>query len=228
LAGKRVIVIPAFNEATAIEPVIRGAAEVADHVIVVDDGSSDRTAEVAERAGALVVRHAVNRGVGGATGTGLQAALAVGAAAIVTMDADGQHRVEDAERVFARLATGDVDFVNGSRLLGRKEGAGRMPARRVLYNNIANVLTWSLFGVWVTDSQCGLRGLSARAAAAIDLQTSGFEVCSEMIQKVRRNGWRFAEVPVAPVYTTYSLSKGQSFTMGVRTAMRLIMRRLIG
>jgi glycosyltransferase involved in cell wall biosynthesis len=224
---KKVIIIPAYNEATAIEAVILEAVKVADTVIVVDDGSADDTSAVAERAGALVVRHAVNRGVGGATGTGLEAALAVGADAVVTMDADGQHRAEDAGRLFQRLSAGDIDFVNGSRLKGRKEGSGEMPFRRVFYNTIANVLTWMLFGVWVTDSQCGLRGLSRRAAAAIDLQTSGFEVCSEMIQKVRRNGWRYAEVPIAPIYTEYSMSKGQSFGMGVRTALKLIMRRLM-
>jgi glycosyltransferase involved in cell wall biosynthesis len=224
---KRVIVIPAYNEATAIETVVLEAVKVADQVIVVDDGSADETSQVAQRAGALVVRHAVNRGVGGATGTGLEAALSVGADVVVTMDADGQHRAEDAERLFQRLAAGDVDFVNGSRLKGRKEGSGVMPLRRVFYNTVANVLTYVLFGVWVTDSQCGLRGLSRRAAAAIDLQTSGFEVCSEMIQKVRRHGWRYAEVPIAPVYTTYSLSKGQSFSTGVRTALKLIMRRLM-
>lgn len=225
---KKVIVIPAYNEASAIDEVVRGATRIADHVIVVDDGSKDGTSDVASRAGALVVRHVVNRGVGGATGTGLQAALSVGADAIVTMDADGQHRAEDAAELFKRLEAGDIDFVNGSRLKGRKQGSGDMPLRRVIYNTIANILTWALFGVWVTDSQCGLRGLSRRAAAAVDLQTSGFEVCSEMLQKVRHQGWSYAEVPVAPVYTEYSLSKGQSFAMGVKTAMRLIMRRLLG
>lgn len=225
---KRVIVIPALNEAPAIEEVVRQAVRVADAVIVVDDGSSDGTGAVAERAGALVVRHTVNRGTGAATATGLAAALRVGADLIVTMDADGQHRAEDAERIFARLAGGDVDFVSGSRILGVKEGAGRMPLRRRVYNWIGNFLTMLLFGVWVSDSQSGLRGLSARAASSIELRTNGFEICSEMVYQVRKQGLRYAEVSVPAIYTEHSLSKGQSFVNGVRTATRLIFRRLIG
>jgi glycosyltransferase involved in cell wall biosynthesis len=223
---KNVIVIPAFNEAGAIGAVVADAVSVADAVIVVDDGSHDDTRAVALAAGAMVVRHAINRGVGGATGTGLKAALRIGADAIVTMDADGQHRAEDAARLFARLAQGDIDFVNGSRLLDRT--TGKMPLRRVFYNTIANVLTFLLFGVWVSDSQSGLRGLSRRAASVVELRTNGFEVCSEMIQQIRRHGWRYAEVPIPAIYTAYSMSKGQNLGNGVRTAVRLLLRRFIG
>src|SRR6188472_2480800 len=101
---KRVIVIPAYNEEKTIGETVRGALDVADRVLVVDDGSNDRTSEIASAAGATVVRHAVNRGLGGALGTGIEGALRLGADAIVTMDADGQHRAEDAKAAFDRLA----------------------------------------------------------------------------------------------------------------------------
>ncbi len=227
--GKNVIVIPAYNEETTVAQVVRDAVRSADVVLVVDDGSRDRTAELARDAGAVVVRHAVNRGLGGALGTGIAAALKLGADSIVTMDADGQHRAVDAGRVFERLAGGDIDFVIGSRMLrGQGDGEGKMPIRRVLFNGIGNLLTYMLFGVWVSDSQSGLRGLSRSAAEKIDLRTNGMEVSSEFIKEIRDRRWRVAEIPIPAIYTAYSMSKGQSFLVGVKTAAKLIIRRFIG
>jgi glycosyltransferase involved in cell wall biosynthesis len=224
---KKVIVIPAYNEETTIGPVVREAVGVADAVVVVDDGSRDHTGTLAGEAGATVVRHAVNRGLGGALGTGIAAALRLGADAVVTMDADGQHRAADAARVFDRLEQGDVDFVIGSRMR-RGEGAGRMPLHRKLFNGVGNCLTYALFGVWVTDSQSGLRGLSRRAAERLDLRTNGMEVSSEFIKEMKDRRWRWAEIAIPAIYTEYSLSKGQSLLVGVKTAAKLILRRFIG
>jgi glycosyltransferase involved in cell wall biosynthesis len=226
--GKQIIVIPAYNEEATVAQVVREAVRVAEVVVVVDDGSRDRTSALAGEAGAIVVRHAVNRGLGGALGTGIAAAVKLGADAVVTMDADGQHRAADAARVFTRLAQGDVDFVIGSRMRAGEEGAGKMPLHRVLFNAVGNALTYLLFGVWVTDSQSGLRGLSRVAAETIDLRTNGMEVSSEFIKEVRERRWRMAEIAIPAIYTEYSLSKGQSFLVGVKTAAKLILRRFIG
>lgn len=225
--AKRIIVIPAYNEELTIADVVRGAVKIADRVLVVDDGSRDRTAALAKEAGALVVRHAVNRGVGAALGTGIEAAVRLDADAVVTMDADGQHRAEDAARVFERLAQGDVEFVIGSRMKRGPE-QGNMPAHRMLFNTIGNLLTFMLFGVWVTDSQSGLRGLSRKAASTIDLRTNGMESLSEFIKEKKDRRWRLAEVPIKAIYTDYSMSKGQNFFMGVKIALRLIFRRFFG
>lgn len=223
---QRIIVIPAFNEARTIAEVVRGASKFADRVIVVDDGSRDETGNLAKEAGALVVRHAVNRGVGAAIGTGIEAAVRLGADAVVTMDADGQHRPEDAGRVFDRLAKGDVEFVMGSRLKKGDE-PGNMPLHRVLLNTVGNVLTFLLFGVWVTDSQCGLRGLSHKAARTIELRTSGMESISEFIKEMKDKRWRHDEVAIKAIYTDYSMSKGQNFFLGIKVALKLIFRRFI-
>jgi glycosyltransferase involved in cell wall biosynthesis len=225
--AKRIIVIPAYNEAPTIADVVREAVKIADRVLVVDDGSRDATSALAKEAGALVIRHAVNRGVGAALGTGIEAANRLGADAVVTMDADGQHLAEDAAKVFDRLAQGDVEFVMGSRMR-RSENSGHMPAHRVLFNTIGNALTYLLFGVWVTDSQCGLRGLSRKAAGTIELRTNGMESLSEFIKEMKDKRWRFAEVAVKAVYTDYSMSKGQNFFVGVKVAIRLIWRRFFG
>ena len=229
--GKQIIVIPAYNEEATVAQVVRDAVRVADAVVVVDDGSRDRTSALAGEAGAIVVRHAVNRGLGGALGTGLAAAIKLGADAVVTMDADGQHRAADAARVFQRLGQGDVDFVIGSRMLGSAPGnedGGKMPIHRVLFNGVGNALTYLLFGVWVTDSQSGLRGLSRRAAETIELRTNGMEVSSEFIKELREKRWQLAEIAIPAIYTEYSLSKGQSFFVGIKTAAKLIIRRFIG
>jgi hypothetical protein len=142
------------------------------------------------------------------------------------MDADGQHRAEDAGRVFDRLAKGDVEFVMGSRMK-KGDDPGHMPARRVLFNTVGNVLTFLLFGVWVTDSQCGLRGLSHKAASTIELRTSGMESISEFIKEMKDKRWRHDEVAIKAIYTDYSMSKGQNFFLGVKVALKLIFRRFI-
>lgn len=225
--AKRIIVIPAYREEATVAGVVREAVKVADAVVVVDDGSPDRTGDEARAAGAIVVRHALNRGLGGALGTGIEAARKLGATAIVTMDADGQHRAADAARVFERLAAGDADFVIGSRLLPGEAG-GRMPLHRVLLNRLGNLLTFVLFGAWVTDSQSGLRGLTRAAADDLELRTNGMEVSSEFIKQIHDRGWRLAEIAIPAIYTDYSLSKGQSVGGGFRTAAKLIMRRFLG
>ena len=224
---KKIIVIPAYNEERTIAEVVTEAVKIADRVVVVDDGSRDQCGELARKAGALVVRHSINRGLGAALGTGIEAAIRLHADAVVTMDADGQHCAEDAAKIFDRLALGDVDFVLGSRMKKGPE-AGNMPPHRVVFNTVGNILTYMLFGRWVTDSQSGLRGLSENAARALELRTNGMEVSSEFIKESKDKHWRFAEVPIKAIYTDYSLSKGQSFFVGVKVAIRLIFRRFVG
>lgn len=229
---KRVIVVPAYNEEKTIAEVVRAAREVADQVLVVDDGSSDRTGDIAAAAGATVVRHAVNRGLGGALGTGLAGALKLNAGRIVTMDADGQHRAEDVRRVFERLAAGDVDFVIGSRMLSAVSCQpsvvrSSMPFTRRLAQMAGNILTYALFGRWVSDSQSGLRGLTRYAAERIRLTASRMEVSSEFIKEAGDKRLRLDEIPIAAIYTDYSLSKGQNFFVGLQTAAKLILRKFI-
>jgi glycosyltransferase involved in cell wall biosynthesis len=225
---KLVIVMPAYNEAAVIGEVLGGLpAEVAGfstvETIVVDDGSWDNTAEIAREAGAVVLRHVLNRGLGGALGTGLRAALLRGAEVIVTFDADGQHRPEDIEPLVGPILQGEADVVIGSRLLNL-EG---MPAIRVVINWTANMVTYLLFGIWTTDSQSGLRAFSRQAAERIRIRTNRMEVSSELLMEIRRHDLRLAEVPVASVYTDYSMRKGQTHLNGIDVLFRLLLRKLM-
>jgi glycosyltransferase involved in cell wall biosynthesis len=218
-----VVVVPAYNEERTVGEVVRSLRPSADLVLVVDDGSGDRTSAVAAAAGGEVYQHVINRGLGAALGTGIAAAVGLGADIVVTFDADGQHKVEDITRLIEPIRSGAADMAIGCRIADRK----RMPVSRRLANWVGNALTFVLFGIWVKDSQSGLRAFSRRAAEQLDIKTDRMEVSSEIIQEIKRHGWRLAEVPIQPVYTEYSLSKGQSFVVGLKTAGRLLFNRII-
>jgi UDP-N-acetylglucosamine---dolichyl-phosphate N-acetylglucosaminyltransferase len=223
MVTKRVaIVIPAYNEERTIIEVIRGLKRHGfTRLIVVDDGSSDRTSELASQEGVILLRHILNRGLGGALGTGITAALRLRAEAIVTFDADGQHNPDDITRLLEPIAKGEADVVIGSRML---EPIG-MPYPRRLANWTANIVTYLLFRGWTTDSQSGLRAFSSQAAARIQIMTNGMEVSSEIIAETVKNRLKREEVPVQAIYTDYSLSKGQSFKVGLQTLRKLILAK---
>src|SRR5881628_2267037 len=218
------VVIPAHNEAAAIGDVIsripkniEGMRVVA---IVVDDGSTDNTGQIARDFGAQVLRHVTNLGVGAATVTGLKAAQALDADVIVTMDADGQHDPEQIERLVRCLLEGPFDVVIGSRILSRQG----MPLTRVLANLLLNALTYVAYRKIVSDSQSGFKVFSQAAANAIDLRSSGYEICSEIIGEIYRKDLSYKSVPIKPVYTEYSRAKGQHFLNGVNLILGLLTR----
>ncbi len=219
---KTIVVIPAFNEETTLPAVLERVVPVVDEVIVVDDGSSDTTSQVARDGGALVVRHVINRGLGASLGTGFAAALARGGEAIICLDADGQHDPDDIPRFVEALQHG-ADVVIGSRLLDPQG----MPPQRQLANWVGNLVTFVLFGAWVTDSQSGYRAFRRRALQQIEIKTNRMEVSSEIIAETRRHGLRLVEIPIEAIYTEYSLSKGQSFIVGLKTLGKLVLRRLM-
>lgn len=212
-----VAVIPAYNEAQVIGGVVREAAPQVDLVIVVDDGSSDDTAAQAEAAGASVLVHALQRGPGRATATGLEAALRLGAKFVVTLDGDGQHRPHEIPNLLAPLKEGEADMVLGCRTLERSQ----MPLSRRWGNRLANLWTWLLFGVRVTDSQSGFRGFTREAVEKLPLDARGYEFCSETLGAASRLGLRIVEAPISAVYTDYSKAKGQSNTTAVKTLVKI-------
>lgn len=218
-----VIVVPAYNEEQTVGQVITSLTPYANCIVVVDDGSNDSTVEVAKAAGALVISHRINRGVGAALGTGIAAALQLGAEAVVTCDADGQHLAEDIPRLLRPIQEGIADVTLGTRTSDRAQ----MPVRRRMYNWIGNALTYVLFGIWVKDSQCGFRAFSRSAAEVLEIRCDRMEALSEMIKEIKRHQLRYVEVPIVPIYTDYSMSKGQSFIVGIATAFRLLLQRFV-
>jgi glycosyltransferase involved in cell wall biosynthesis len=219
----RVIVIPAYNEEKTIAEVVRGAAATADRVLVVDDGSSDRTAEAAEAAGASVVRHLLNRGQGAALKTGTLAALAAGADVVVHIDADGQHDPAAVRPLVEPILDGRADVVFGSRFLGIS--AEGMPASRRLLLWAARQFSILVLGIpsRFTDPQSGLRALTAEAARRVDFSQDRMAHCSEIMRLVSRSPLRAVEIPVKVVYTKESLAKGQKAFDAARIVWQLFL-----
>lgn len=201
------VIVPAFNEAAVIAPVVTELVKRGYAVAVIDDGSGDDTADVAQRAGAHVLRHSINRGQGAALQTGIAFALERGAQCIVTFDSDGQHAAEDVEALLAPLLANRADVVLGSRSLGSTEG---MPAIRRAILGAAVIFTRVASGARVTDTHNGLRAFTRDAAAKVDIRLDRMAHASEILDQIVRNDMRYEEVPVHVRYTAYSRRKGQS------------------
>ncbi|MEK7615278.1 MAG: glycosyltransferase family 2 protein [Patescibacteria group bacterium] len=219
---KIIAVIPAYNEETTIADVLQRTRPFVDMMVVVNDGSLDRTAEIARTQGATVVSHVINRGLGAAIGTGFVMAQRLQADVAITLDADGQHDPSKIPSFIAAIEQG-ADVVIGSRMLVRTG----MPWYRQIANVLGNIFTFCLFGAWVTDSQSGFRAFTAFALRKIEIKTNRMEVSSELIAEAKRHKLNLTEVSIPAIYTEYSLSKGQSFSVGIKTLIKLIVRRMM-
>ncbi len=217
--------IPAFNEASAIGKVIKkiphrinGITKI--QVLVVNDGSIDDTDKVAKRSGAFVLNHLINRGLGGALKTIFEYARLMKYDILVTCDADGQHEGKDVIRLVKPLLQNKKDVVIGVRWQNKK----KLPFRRLLVNQIANLLTFMLCGIYTSDSQSGMRSFSKKAIKSINIQTDGMEVSSEIFREIKNKKLSLSEVPIKAIYTQYSQSKGQKITDAPDVLFRLILR----
>jgi glycosyltransferase involved in cell wall biosynthesis len=191
-------VIPAYNEERFIGSVVLKARKFAGQVIVVDDGSTDATAEVARDAGATVVQHRQNRGKGAALTTAFNLAQKHQPDVVVMLDADGQHRPEELAQVIDPVLQGDADIVVGSRYL---TGDCDVPKHRIWGHWAFNTLTNLISGVSSSDSQSGFRAFSPHALGTLSIHSDGFSVESEMQFIAKQNHLRLVEVPVTIRYT---------------------------
>lgn len=191
------VLIPAFNEERFIGSVVLGARKSADRVIVVDDGSTDHTAQIAQDAGAIVVSHKANYGKSAALSTGFALARRLNPAALVTLDGDGQHLPQELMRVVAPVLENRADLVIGSRYLGDE---CKVPRHRIWGHTFINFVTGSLSGITVGDSQSGYRAFSPDAISKMYFHSTGFAVESEMQFLAREAGLRVIEVPITSCY----------------------------
>lgn len=187
-------VIPAFNEASRIEPVIRGASQYLP-VLVVDDGSGDDTAGEAEKAGAIVLSLDPNQGKGAALRAGFRKALADGFEAVVTLDADGQHDPAEIPGFLQVYEEQQADLI-----IGKRDFKDMPPIRRLANTLGETTFSWAI-GQPVPDNQSGYRLLSRRLMLALDEGTEpGFEFELEMIVICVRNDFTLAWVPIRTIY----------------------------
>jgi glycosyltransferase involved in cell wall biosynthesis len=195
---KIAIVIPAYNEERFIGSVVLKARRYAKSVIVVDDGSTDSTAEIAAQAGAQVVRHPKNLGKGAALNSGFKIVREAAPQVVVMLDGDGQHHPEEVEKVIEPILSDKADIVIGSRYL---ENTSDVPRQRIMGHWAFNWLTRLSSGTKSTDSQSGFRAFSPAALGKIDFFSPGFSVESEMQFIAKQNKLRLVEVPITIHYT---------------------------
>lgn len=218
------VVVPAYNEASAIAATLDRLLPWAKNVVVVDDGSRDDTAATVARFPVWLLRHAINRGQGAALKTGIDFALARGATAVVTFDSDGQHDPAEIPAVVAPVLAGDADAALGSRFLGSAVG---IPFTRLAVLKLGVLFTRVVSRVAVTDAHNGFRAFSRAAALKLRITQDRMAHASEILDELTAHGLRYTEVPVTIRYTADTLAKGQSSWGSVRIVWQLLLGRAV-
>ena len=216
------IVIAAYNEGGRLVSTLKSITGQAS-IVVVDDGSSDNTFEVASSLPVWVLRHPINCGQGAALQTGIDFALAHGAEAIVTFDGDGQHDAADLPNMLQPVLSGQADVTLGSRFLGSTQN---MPWSRRLLLRLAILFTRLTNGLRLTDTHNGFRVFSRKAAQQIRIRQPRMAHASEILDQIAKHKLRYIEVPVTVRYHTSTLAKGQSSWDAFRITGHLLAGRL--
>jgi glycosyltransferase involved in cell wall biosynthesis len=192
MSERILVLIPALNAARTIAPVITAARAELETVVVIDDGSTDGTGELARGAGAIVLRHEVNRGKGGALKTGFSYALENDFAAVITIDADGQHLPHEIPKFLQAWREEGPDLIIG----GRAHLFGQMLPRRRFANRISSSLIGWASRTNVTDTQSGYRLYSARLLRGVKLRSDGFDLESEIIIVAGLRHFKVISIPI--------------------------------
>ena len=200
--------LPMYNEEETIGTVITNVLEYVDQVICVDDGSSDSGARIAELCGAIVHRHRVNRGYGGALKSLFAKARELEADCLVVLDSDGQHEPSDIPKLLEPILSGNADFVIGSRFV---EGGGSedMPAYRRLGIKVITAASNLSSDLGIQDTQSGFRAFSKLAIERLRFDSEGMELSLEMLEDAHEKNLKIKEIPTL---IRYDVPKGSNFT----------------
>ena len=216
------VVLPAYNEATRIKPVLEDIARKGYNMVIVNDGSSDNTLDVIKQVKKEfpdkihIFSLMINRGVGIATQTGFEAVLRFNPKYVVSMDSDGQHSADDLDEMIKPLVMGEAEAVIGVRPFED------MPKTRSFANSVMNFLTKIFYRVDVSDSQTGFRAITVNALDKISINATGYLISSEFIREVNDNNIPFAEVPIQTIYTPETQAKGTNLTVALKILFQMI------
>ncbi|MEK6967039.1 MAG: glycosyltransferase family 2 protein [Nanoarchaeota archaeon] len=215
---RNVAVIPARNEAKSVGALIPRVLKYVDEVIVVDDGSIDSTSITAERAGAIVVKHAINLGKGAALKTGCDLAVRLKAKNIIVMDADGQHNPNDISKFIDKLKKFDV-------VIGYRNYGGAMPLIFQMGNRAIEMASLILFGLHVRDTQCGFRAFKASVYPRLRWKSSDYSVESEMIARISKKQLSMTQIQIETIYS--DKYKGTTIIDGMKIVFNMIRWRVL-
>ena len=194
---KITIGLPAYNEEKNIASVITKLKKITDSIIVCDDGSSDMTSEISKNLGAVVISHKKNMGYGAALRTIFQKSVELDSDILVTFDADGQHRIEDINKILQPLENNEADVVIGSRFL---DNESKIPNYRKIGIKVITKVTNASLKKKLTDSQSGFRAYNKQALTQISPSEMGMGISTEILIKASSKGLRIAEIPITVLY----------------------------
>lgn len=216
------VVIPMYNEATSVGNVIGELRRHFAHIVCIDDGSSDGSADAARAAGAVVVQHPINLGQGASLQTGFDYAVSdPQMSEVLTFDADGQHQVADAIGMVEKLRAEKLNVVVGSRFLDDRT---QLSTAKRLVLRVAAFYTRVTTGMALTDAHNGLRVLNRELLSKVNLQQNRMAHASELIDQIGGHKASWAEYPTHIIYTDYSKGKGQSLLNSVNILVELLFR----
>ena len=194
---KITIGIPAYNEEKNIASIITKLKNITDSIIVCDDGSSDMTSEISKNLGAIVISHKKNMGYGAAIRTIFQKSVELDSDILVTFDADGQHRIDDVNKILQPLKNNEADIVIGSRFL---DNESKVPNYRKIGIKVITQVTNASLKKKLTDSQSGFRAYNKQALTQISPSEMGMGISTEILIKASSKGLRIAEIPITILY----------------------------
>jgi len=206
------IVIPAYNEEKHISAVITALKQKFANIIVIDDCSTDSTKKILQTLPVIFAQHTINLGQGAALQTGNEIALLHNADIIVHFDADGQHRIDQIDKLIQPIINGQADIVFGSRYLGSASEKKLIPwSKRVIILPIAKIVNWIITGLKLSDAHNGYRALSRNAAQKIKIYQNRMAHNSEITRQTKKLHLRFTEVPTQVDYSEYGQGIGGGF-----------------
>ena len=211
-------VIPAYNEEKNIIGIIKKTKKYVGNVIVVDDGSKDKTKDVAEKAGAIVLRHLINLGKGATLKTGCDYAVKKGAKFIIALDADAQHDPDDTHRFIEKLKKYDIVF-------SYRKASSKMPLVLRFGNWFISNVVRILYGINLKDTQCGFRAFSKEAYNKIRWNASDYSMESEIISKAGKQRLKYVQIPIQTIYS--DKYKGTTIIDGVKIVLNMIWWKFI-
>ena len=193
---KTVVLIPAYNEARSIGGIIKDLKEKGLSVYVIDDGSTDDTSAIALKEGANVLKHDKNKGKGASIRDGIQYALKENFDAVLILDGDGQHKTSDVDNFFAKMDGASADIVIGNRM----HDTSAMPFARHVTNRVMSYVISKLCGHDIPDTQCGFRLINIKVLKSVKLESSNYEIESELLLKAAKKGFKIESIPIQTVY----------------------------